>query len=393
MKVYTLSRSKKYIIIIFMLLVIAVTVGALAQWLIFSYDTTTAYWAFPLALLLTGFCIWQIQEARVSQLVIGPDYVREDSAIRSRELLLHEIKGYQKDVNGILLIPFSADQKKIKIPHFISGYPDICYWVYARYPDVDLQKEEIAQQQQAIDKRYGLEKEDPVAQQKKAVLMARILNTIAILVSIASCFAFRQSWCLYTLPITILIPWIAMAGIHYYKGLFTINRKEGISLRLEWSLVAPSLALATFIFHPLNIPDYTPVWIPLAVITLVTGVTLWRLVMPSIRTYTKRYQTRFLATYFLVIPMYAYGTILTLNCGFDNSEPHAYESLVTDKSMSGGEYTIYYLQVAPWGPVAKNTKVTVPKELYDQTKVKETITIYLKKGLLNIPWYVAAKKI
>lgn len=94
--------------------------------------------------------------------------------------------------------------------------------------------------------------------------------------------------------------------------------------------------------------------------------------------------------YFLVICnifIYSYGATYGINCVYDDSTPQVYQAKVIDKSISRGKNANYRLKVEPWGNHHDPEKIRVSWSQYERTEIGQTVTIYFKKGLLNIPWY------
>ena len=85
--------------------------------------------------------------------------------------------------------------------------------------------------------------------------------------------------------------------------------------------------------------------------------------------------------------LYAYAATYGINCVYDNSEPLVYHTKVMDKSVTSGKRTNYYLEVRPWGNHAEAENISVNLDRYNKTALGDTVNIYYKKGLLNIPWY------
>jgi hypothetical protein len=89
------------------------------------------------------------------------------------------------------------------------------------------------------------------------------------------------------------------------------------------------------------------------------------------------------------VSLYSYAGTYAANCAYDYSTPTAYKTEVLNKRISTGSKgrKTYYLKVAPWGHHLDKEEISVPKAQYDDLQIGDAITIDLKQGLFNIPWY------
>jgi hypothetical protein len=93
------------------------------------------------------------------------------------------------------------------------------------------------------------------------------------------------------------------------------------------------------------------------------------------------------------VSLYSYAGTYAANCTYDYSEPAVYQTEVLNKSITKGRRsTTYYVEVAPWGHHYEKEKISVPKDQYQELEAGDKISIDLKKGLLNIPWFYIERK-
>jgi hypothetical protein len=64
---------------------------------------------------------------------------------------------------------------------------------------------------------------------------------------------------------------------------------------------------------------------------------------------------------------------------------------VLAKRISSGKTTSYYLELGEWGPRDEVADVSVSNSTYKNVEIGEMVNVYLKKGKLNIPWFIIAK--
>ena len=86
--------------------------------------------------------------------------------------------------------------------------------------------------------------------------------------------------------------------------------------------------------------------------------------------------------------MYAYASVITLNGILDSSQQTSYEVYVLEKRISkGSKHKSYYLRISPWGPQKESQERDVGKRVYQMHEVGGSVTVVLKSGMFNIPWY------
>jgi hypothetical protein len=83
---------------------------------------------------------------------------------------------------------------------------------------------------------------------------------------------------------------------------------------------------------------------------------------------------------------FGFGSVLFYNCYYDNSIPVENHVAVISKRISSGKTTTYYLSVTSWGNRAAGDELTVSKKQYNKTSEGDSVTVYLSKGKLGIPW-------
>lgn len=357
-------------------------------WLtIFAHDQNGARWIIPLALLLIAAGIYVFRDTRVSKVIIGPDAIRVEGVFTRKELLFSQIKGFRVEERFINIYPVSADLKKIQVFSSLEKYSDILEWLYAHYTNLDEQETTATLEAMLEDTRYGNSPEERAALLKKAVLTSRVLNILAIVISVILLF-YGGPLRAYTLIATVAIPWIGMGLIYYYKGLITPGTQKDSPLpSIELAFLAPGFSLCMLSLLTVSLLDHKYVWIPVAAISLLIGLVLWLVAKQRPITFSSAIIARTLGTYVAAAPMYGYGAVVSLNCYFDHSTPLYYEVPVTGKKISSGKGKTYYLKLAPWGPVKDTANVQVPKAFYDRTPENSTVAVYQQTGLFDIPWY------
>ncbi|MGF7041929.1 hypothetical protein M2273_005198 [Mucilaginibacter lappiensis] len=90
--------------------------------------------------------------------------------------------------------------------------------------------------------------------------------------------------------------------------------------------------------------------------------------------------------------IFAAGSSRTLNCTFDNSAEQQFQATILNRNITHNKGTTHYhLTISTWGPQTNVENITVSESTYNKHTEGSAITVYLKKGLLNTPWYFVSQ--
>jgi hypothetical protein len=84
---------------------------------------------------------------------------------------------------------------------------------------------------------------------------------------------------------------------------------------------------------------------------------------------------------------YGYGLVTSADTLPDHAKPQRYSASIVGKHTSSGRSTTYYLDLAPWGPLPDENRLSVSRRLYDAATVGELTCLELHQGYLHAPWY------
>jgi hypothetical protein len=85
--------------------------------------------------------------------------------------------------------------------------------------------------------------------------------------------------------------------------------------------------------------------------------------------------------------MYAYGCTIQVNCAFDKSNSQVIHTSIYNIDIRQSKGTHYYLYLKSWDSDPKPKSIEVSSEAFYRYPIGSDINVYLKKGVLNIPWY------
>ncbi|WP_331962517.1 hypothetical protein [Ohtaekwangia sp.] len=322
------------------------------------------------------------------KVVIDNDKIYTISVFSSRQLMFDEIKGYRLNDKFILIEPTVQAKKKIKISTYFSKTNEIVDWLATHYSDLDLLDAETEKQEILNNAEFGWtteQREEKLEQAKKA---SKILNWAG---GIAGAWAwFFASPYEYAIIACLVIPIVAILVFRFFRGLIRIDEKiKGAHPNVLWAIFFPSAALGIRALMDFNIFDYSHVWTP----TLVISVICVGLLLIGNKEFNYRQLKDYLGVFSacLFIAFYSFGSVIILNCLYDKSEPEVFQAKILNKRKSSGKSTSYYFELTAWGKREKADEVTVYKELYEQLDVNDEVNIYFQKGEFEIPWFIVTE--
>jgi hypothetical protein len=94
------------------------------------------------------------------------------------------------------------------------------------------------------------------------------------------------------------------------------------------------------------------------------------------------------------VSLYSYAGTYAANCTYDYSAPVVYKTEVLDKRINRGSKgrRTYFIKVAPWGHHYDKEEIKVGSTQFAEINTGDTVSIDLKKGLFNIPWYFIERR-
>ena len=388
MQIFTLSRRFRYFILVISILIAGSFSIGLIWWAFSTRDYTNAIWVVPMTLMFVGGSIWMLQEARVGRLILEKDVIRQEGTVVNRELLLNQVLGFRTNDKYIYIYPVSPSLKRIKVSTSLDSDYKLREWLAEHYTDLDSKAATDALEAVLNDTRYGNWKEDREALLRKAVLTSRIINITSVIVSMVAYFWTGNTIHAPALIVAIAIPWIAIGAIYYYNGLITIDAVKGGQLpSLQMAFIPVTFSLPLTAFRDATLLHKDHLWAPFIAVVLLFALLLFVNAKRGAITQGKQAIANTVGTYLFLLPAISYGTLVNINCYFDNRSPSYFETQVVRKKITTGKSKSYYLYLAPWGPLTDTNEIMVSKRFFEDTPENKTVAVYLKPGLLNIPWY------
>ncbi len=312
------------------------------------------------------------------------------STFTNRDLLFSEIKGYKVGVEAqyIYILPNTHDKKRIKISTYVGKTDELIRWLSANF--VDLRVENNAKEEREIldNYEYGRCEGERIEKLKNAKLTAKALNWAGGLVCAWTLFLAEPYE--YAILASILVPLLSVLAAIFFRGLIKIDEKKGSAYPSVFlGILMPSCGLFLRALLDFNIYDYSNIWLPAASIAL----GLATIAIMATKEISFKKPQEFFTVLFLVLFFfgYSYGAVVTTNCYYDESIPQNHQAEIINKRISSGKTTTYYLELAPWADQIESNEVSVSEEFYDRIETGDSVNIYLKDGVYEIPWLMVTE--
>ncbi|MCC8427327.1 hypothetical protein [Mucilaginibacter sp. UR6-11] len=341
---------------------------------------------FPLLMLLCAILIVVSFVRR--RITIAGDSLSSVNLLSKREMPFTDIKGYRIGRKEIRIESISAANSTMVIRNYIDfgDSADLVSWIKGSFADLDGTDYEAEKNNIAHDLNLGFTAEERQQKLARAKTVALLYNVIGVFVGIA---LFLPDQPIITI-VAIIYPLLGILIIMTSNGLikFTSNIKQSVLPFVVIGFVVPAMVLlgkGAGGHHLLNTDN---LWLPALGFALVILVLLLRTGLNK----TMGNLTGQTAILAIVCLIYAFASIVEINCEFDQSPVKVYHATVLGHHISHGKNTSYYLYLTAWGPCTKQEQVSVGSKTYNNTNVGDTVTLNYKPGLLNISWFFLAKQ-
>lgn len=179
------------------------------------------------------------------------------------------------------------------------------------------------------------------------------------------------------------IPGILM--MVYSKGLIRLfAKKNSAYLSVFIGILLPAISLVFQSFIYINFISVSNLWVPAAIIAIIAAGVLFFI---SIKQTDEDILTQ--AAFVIIFALvYGYGAATSINCDFDQAHPKIYKVKVIDHHIShGSKSTSYYITIDGWREGYSSEDIDVTSSFYDSVPVGSIVSVNLKQGTLNAPWY------
>jgi hypothetical protein len=339
----------------------------------------------PMSLGMIGVMVLGLIDTIKGKFVIDKDKIYSVGALSTRQLFFNEIKGYRVTDKYIFIESNIKEKKKIKVSTYFDNKDEIIEWLFSHYTDLDL-KDVIQEKKEILsNEEFGWNTEEREEKLSKARKTAKILNWTGGLVGAWTLFLAKPYE--YAIIASMTVPIISIIALKFYSGLIRIDeRKSSAYPSIIFAIMYPSIGLLLRAMLDYDIFEYSKVWTPSI---LVASVFIAFMLIGNKEFKLKKAQDYLsILGIALIVFAYGYGSVITLNCMYDKSEPEIFNAKILDKRISSGKHTTYYFKLTPWGQQKEVDEVHVSKSLYNRLDKDGEVNIYFKKGKFDIPWFV-----
>ncbi|SHN25525.1 hypothetical protein [Chitinophaga sp. CF418] len=375
MEVFELSRGWKIFAYIMLGLLLAVFVSLAIYCFIDPSLKRGMAIALPISLVAIFFIVCGFLQ--VDEKVIFDDYsIRKESRLVNREILLNDVKGYKVDEKYVRIIPYKGRGKSIQASNYLSGIRSLQNRLAARYPDLNLEEA-----QEVYDEAIAQTgEEDAHKLLKQAKIETYTLTGITVVLCVL-CFLYFD-W--YHLALFCCVP-LSLLLLLRHKGLVQLDSSKESPLPTMFMIPLFVLIVQILQTRTIYIVHYSKVW-PLAIgIAVALTVMLW-----LCSRYLNKKRKAYVVTAVIMVLIFlgnGYGFVVTTNAILDKEGYEYYETTVTDKHISKGKSTTYYLTLQPWAHQPESERESVSRKLYGEVEIDGKVGIYYYPGAFHIPWY------
>ena len=320
-----------------------------------------------------------------ARIILEENRITQVGIFSVRTLEKEEMSGFRGDENYIIVESSVVGKKKIKISKYISGKEEILSWLSERTIDLDNQSREEEEIEIRTNQNFGFSDEERNDFLRRAKKAAKVCNWIGGIL-LAWVFFMPRPYNLAIISVIIMPP-AGIVVLRYFKGLIRLDMNEKSAYPgITFGVLFPAIALMLRALIDYNIYKYSEMtWVIISVVSLVIFLSI----VADSEEFNFKSGSNAARLFFplLISFAYGYGSIVSVNCTFDNSEALVYTSTIVDKYVSTGKHTTYYLKLAAWGDQLEDESVSVTREEYDNHTISDVVNVYYKKGLLGIPWY------
>jgi len=337
---------------------------------------------FPLMILAgTVLIIVNVLKRKV---VIYDDSIVCINLFSRKEIAFSDIKGCRIGDKLISVEPLSQQTPKIAISNYsdLGDSDQLKSWFRDNFADLDAADLKQDEEKLLHDPTLGYSEEDRKQALSKAKLIAGAYNIIGPVI----CFVFLLFHKGIALVIIGLIyPLTGVLIMRFSHGLikFLGNSKRSVIPFILIGFMMPVIFLMIVSISDYQVFIYDNLWVYFGIISAVVFAAIYftglnKTISGIIG------QTIFMLAMSLI---YGFGSVVGINCAFDNSKPIIYIAKVLDHRIQRGKSTSYYITLSQWGPMNREKEEDVGQWIYDNVSIGDSVRVYFRPGELKAPWY------
>lgn len=172
-----------------------------------------------------------------------------------------------------------------------------------------------------------------------------------------------------------------------------VKKQDGKKYDVSDFIDFPAMAILFRVVHDFDFDDFYALLLPSSIAFGLMLTLLFTTHRPTIVSQSNKNKLWIYSALIFNILIYSFAGTYGVNCVYDKSSPNIYPTKVIEKDIQTGRKNrkTYYITVMPWGHHFDKEKISVGQTKYNSIAIGETVSMELKKGLLNIPWYRVKK--
>jgi len=322
-----------------------------------------------------------------STLSFSEEGIRVVRLFGTKEVAFSEFKGMTSDENYVYLHPQDETQKRFKISTYFAKEPEWYRLLLSLYPELD-QQDLIQNEEELLqNKEYGEsieERQSNTAWLKKTVSVLNTLTFLGFFWGLTYPYPYELA-----IGTNLALPIAAWILVLANRGrLKVIEFKNSAFPTIGLPIVGPPVVIWTRWFIDYTMMDYAIAWRialigpPLLFLAIILGARSAFSHKSRIKGYVQA------SLLFLYTGFSFFALSCSINCTFDNAPPERFEATVLKMdyhSSSKGPDT-YYLTLSSWGIQKEGIKIGVSEDLYNRITIGDSVRVFQKPGLLDMPW-------
>lgn len=340
--------------------------------------------------IMIPFAIIIYRETVMHLLTIDDHLLTLRRGFSTRSIPLTDIEGYRRGEKNVLYIVARSDGKKVRVSQYLENREVLLEWLKEKYTDLDAKRIEEETKDILENDRFGETSEEREMKLKQARQVARG--------GIAASFLLFVWLVFYPEPFEILmivifaVPLAGLYAVWYFGGLLRLGAKKASAYPSAlYMLFMPVLAGWVSVLRGYDLyPVPGSAWrmiVVIAVFLAVVAALACREVLSTEKSPVVGY-----LLILLLAGLYSYNLLVFSNCYYDRARPERYRVEILNKTISRGRSTSYHLSLSSWGIYGEGKKVTVSRAFYNAVHINDSLSVYVKPGKWNIPWYRVAKQ-
>jgi hypothetical protein len=339
--------------------------------------------AFPTVIFLLA--LWIIVSQIRRKIIISDDGIISINAFGTKEITATNVKGCRITPKVIVIESAAPNHIKITINNYsdLADSEDLAKWLKENFADlneVDLKQE---QEKLANDTSLGATEEERNKKIEKAKQISIAYNIWGGVGGFAMLFFSNK----FTVLFLFLYPLAGILVMQFSSGLikFVSDSKRSVYWFIVIGFMVPAIMTLVKSIGDYEIYRFQNALILIIISTLFVFFLLYKTGINNALPKSGQIFMMLLMSF-----IYSYGSIITINCKFDESKPQIIYTTVESVNVNHNKGIHYYLYLKPWEEQASPGNVEVSGAMYAHHPVGSNITVNLKHGLFNIPWFTVS---